>query len=392
MRLSISIETAIKAILKNKRRSFLTVIGIIVGIAAVITIVTVGRGYEKYSVKQLLDSDDIKNNQIAIKFSPEDSDNFAKSSFIYFNQYDLDLVRSVKGVSAVKYAVEKPDRVYRNQSVGGQGKQIRLVTGAGETVQFGKNLSTADLGNKVVTVSERLAKEQFPNLKTSEVVGKTLEISNESFLIQGVFPSDFTTMTQIEMNNATYNHFFPGANQKNIQIMVPSEENITTVAGDVVKKLSRYGSMKNLGKYDFSNNASMTDAISSNLRMLTWIVSLIAGISLFISGVGVMNMVYTSISERVKEIGIRRALGATGKEIQSQFLLEGLILTLFGGFVGYLFGELFAFMSSRVMKIDFTFDPFVAALAMGISMLVGVVFSYIPSKNAAQKNVVDLIK
>ncbi|BDR57023.1 ABC transporter permease [Xylocopilactobacillus apis] len=397
MKLTISIETAVKAILKNKRRSFLTIIGIIVGIAAVITIVTVGRGYERYSLKQLLNTDDIKNNRTTISFTPEDEDNFGKSSFVYFNEHDLDLVRSVSCVSKVQYEKEKPDQMYRQQQVAlskdSQSTKIHLVDEKGEKVIAGENLSSADIGNKVVTISNQLVKELFPNAKNnSDAVGKTIEIADESFLIKGVFEPDITNTTKIEMNKATYANYFRGAPLKNIQITVPSDQNIAEVADKVVKNLSKSGSMKNLGRYEFANDAATTNAISSTLQMLTLIVSFIAGISLFISGVGVMNMVYTSISERIKEIGIRRALGATEKAIQMQFLLEGLMLTLLGGAIGYLLGELIAFIISNTMKLDFMFDPFVAFLAMGISVLVGLVFSYIPSKNASKKDVVELIK
>lgn len=397
MKLTISIETAIKAILKNRRRSFLTVIGIVVGIAAVITIMTVGRGYEKYSIKQLLNSDDIKNNRTSITFSPEDEDNFNKSSFSYFNEHDLDLIRSVPGVSAVNYQVESPDKIYRERSVsidnGTQNEKIHLVNGSGIKVDNGKNLSKSDIGNKVVTISDNLAKKIFPNSKNDgAAVGKTIEIDNESFLIEGVFGFNVSDNIQIEMNKETYLSYYRGTDKKNIQITVPSKQNISSIALKVVDVLSKQGSVKNLGSYNYSNSAALTDSISSTLQMLTLIVAFIAGISLFISGVGVMNMVYTSISERIKEIGIRRALGATRQAIQSQFLLEGLMLTLFGGIIGYTLGEFFAFVISRAMKFDFSFDPFVAFLAMGISVLVGLVFSYIPSKSASQKDIIELIK
>lgn len=397
MKLTISIETAIKAILKNRRRSFLTVIGIVVGIAAVITIMTVGRGYEKYSIKQLLNSDDIKNNRTSITFSPEDEDNFNKSSFSYFNEHDLDLIRSVPGVFAVNYQVESPDKIYRERSVsidnGTQNEKIHLVNGSGIKVDNGKNLSKSDIGNKVVTISDKLAKKLFPNSKNDgAAVGKTIEIDNESFLIEGVFGFNVSDNIQIEMNKETYLNYYRGTDKKNTQITVPSKQNISSIALKVVDVLSKQGSVKNLGSYNYSNSAALTDSISSTLQMLTLIVAFIAGISLFISGVGVMNMVYTSISERIKEIGIRRALGATRQAIQSQFLLEGLMLTLFGGIIGYILGEFFAFVISRAMKFDFSFDPFVAFLAMGISVLVGLVFSYIPSKSASQKDIIELIK
>lgn len=383
--------------MKNRRRSFLTVIGIVVGIAAVITIMTVGRGYEKYSIKQLLNSDDIKNNRTSITFSPEDEDNFNKSSFSYFNEHDLDLIRSVPGVSAVNYQVESPDKIYRERSVlidnGTQNEKIHLVNGSGIKVDNGKNLSKSDIGNKVVTISDNLAKKLFPNSKNDgAAVGKTIEIDNESFLIEGVFGFNVSDNIQIEMNKETYLSYYRGTDKKNIQITVPSKQNISSIALKVVDVLSKQGSVKNLGSYNYSNSAALTDSISSTLQMLTLIVAFIAGISLFISGVGVMNMVYTSISERIKEIGIRRALGATRQAIQSQFLLEGLMLTLFGGIIGYILGEFFAFVISRAMKFDFSFDPFVAFLAMGISVLVGLVFSYIPSKSASQKDIIELIK
>lgn len=219
LKLTISIETAVKAILKNRRRSFLTVIGIIVGIAAVITIMTVGRGYEKYSLKQLLDSDDIKNNRTSITFSPEDEDNFNKSSFNFFNERDLDLIRSIPGVSKVNYQVESPDKIYRQRSVlvdsSTQNEKVHLVNGAGNKVDDGKDLSKSDIGNKVVTISDNLAKRLFPGLKSAtDAVGKTVEIDNESFLIQGIFGFNVSDNVQIEMNKETYLNYFRGTDKK----------------------------------------------------------------------------------------------------------------------------------------------------------------------------------
>jgi putative ABC transport system permease protein len=396
LRLTISIETAVKAILKNGRRSFLTIIGIVVGIAAVITIVTVGRGYERYSVKQILDSDDSKNNRTTISFYPSDT-SFNDSNLAYYNDHDLELVKNIEGVSAVQYEVEEPDKMYRDKEIiinnSSESKKIHLVSETGKKVLYGEKLKVSDIGNKSVTISDRLAFDLFTAIDSlDEVIGKTIEIANETFLIKGIFEAGVSDSTHIEMNKETYFYYYRSSDKKNIQITVPSQYNISDVSDQVVQQLSNQGSMKDLGKYNYSSSTALTEVLSSTLQTLTVIISFIGGISLFISGVGIMNMVYTSISERTKEIGIRRALGATEKAIQFQFLLEGLLLTLLGGVIGYLLGLFFAYIISWVMNFEFSFDLFVAGLAMGISILVGVIFSYIPSKNASQRDVVELVK
>ncbi|MBP1047240.1 ABC transporter permease [Enterococcus sp. BWM-S5] len=392
----ISIETAVKAIIKNGRRSFLTIIGIVVGIAAVITIVTVGRGYERYSVKQILDSDDSKNNTTVISFYPLDT-SFNDSNLDYYSEQDLALISTIEGVSKIEYETENPDETYKNKEVvinnTSENKKILLINRDGRKVIHGEKLVTADLGNKIVVISSKLANELAnDNYSVAEMVGQTIEIAGEVFVIKGIYEADVTESTHIEMNKGTYLNYYHTSEKRNVQITVPNQYSLSDVADKAVKLLTSRGSMKALGKYNYSSSTALTDVLSNTLQMLTIIISFIGGISLFISGVGVMNMVYTSISERTKEIGIRRALGATARAIQLQFLLEGLILTVFGGIIGYLFGIFFAYIISWMMQFEFSIDLFVAGLAMGISILVGIIFSYIPSRNASKRDVVDLVR
>ena len=134
------------------------------------------------------------------------------------------------------------------------------------------------------------------------------------------------------------------------------------------------------------------ESIGKVIDGLTYFISAIAGISLFIAGVGVMNMMYISVSERTKEIGIRRSLGATENSIQIQFLLEGLIITTIGGIVGYLFGIGLAYLIAKLLPFGIYIDLSVILLAVGVSMFIGIIFSVMPAKAAAKKDVVEILR
>ena len=142
---------------------------------------------------------------------------------------------------------------------------------------------------------------------------------------------------------------------------------------------------ENRGKYLLMNNGTL-------IKGPSLVIGLVGGIALVISGIGIMNMMYTSVSERVKEIGIRKAIGATQNDIKAQFLLEGLILTLVGGIIGFALGEFFAFFISFFLPFKASFDYFTIMLAVGISSAIGIVFSIIPASNASKKNTIDILK
>jgi putative ABC transport system permease protein len=130
----------------------------------------------------------------------------------------------------------------------------------------------------------------------------------------------------------------------------------------------------------------------SLLRNITYFIGAVAGISLFIAGVGVMNMMYISVSERTKEIGIRRAMGATKRSIRAQFLLEGVMLTLSGGIVGYLLGMGLAYGIGSLLEVPISVDLFTIMLAVGVSSGIGLAFSVMPAAAAAKKDLIDILR
>ena len=150
--------------------------------------------------------------------------------------------------------------------------------------------------------------------------------------------------------------------------------------------------MKAAGSYSFVDIAKQIEGISSVLGSITIFISLIAAISLLIAGIGMMNMMYISVSERIKEIGIRRALGGTASDIKKQFLTEGIALTLIGGITGYLLGMIIAYLASMALPFSVRPDLMTVSLAIGISVFIGVVFSYFPASAASKKDLIDITK
>lgn len=219
------------------------------------------------------------------------------------------------------------------------------------------------------------------------------------FTIIGVYPSGAeetmfsSEATKIQIPQQTYTHLFGEEQDTSSVVLTLSDgSKLNKVADKAIKKLEAAGSMRQLGDYQVSNVASMTDGISEVLSSITLFISAVAGISLFIAGVGVMNMMYISVSERTKEIGIRRALGATRGAIRIQFLLEGMTLTLVGGIIGYILGMQIAYAIGGMMEISVSVDLFTVCLAAGVSSGIGLLFSVMPASEAARKDLIDILR
>lgn len=162
--------------------------------------------------------------------------------------------------------------------------------------------------------------------------------------------------------------------------------NQDTAMTKVLKQLNMNGESRAQGEYQAYDPTSEIKQLGSMLDQMTLFISAVAAISLFIAGVGVMNMMYISVSERTKEIGIRRALGANAKSIKRQFLFEGIVLTVSGGVIGYILGILIAFAASFALPFSVRPDMMTVLISIGTSVVIGVCFSYLPASAAAKKN------
>ncbi|MDV8950518.1 ABC transporter permease [Enterococcus faecalis] len=399
MNLYVNMRSAWKAIKNNRKRSVLTMIGIIIGISSVITILAIGRGFEKDTVKNLTKSDS-KNVEIQLNFTPSDTSLYDTNTK-FFQDVDLSTVRNVDGVKKADYSKIDEEQIYKDLFIKGnkKNKQIKLIDSEGKKVSIGRNLTGQDseLLNKVATIDSVTAKELFNT--PERALGKGIEIEQELFRVVGVFPGEeqdnlfSLSNINIEIPKDTYHYYFK-SDKNTSSLTLTLEEGVKPdkVTSKVIKQLKDKGSLRHLGEYEVLDTAMLTKGIGQILSTITYFITAVAGISLFIAGVGVMNMMYISVSERTKEIGIRRALGATRKSIMLQFLLEGLILTISGGIIGYLLGMVFAYGIGSLIKVHVSVDLFTILLAVGVSSVIGLVFSVMPASEAAKKDLIDILR
>lgn len=399
MKFYVNWRSSLGSIFKNKKRSALTMFGIIIGIAAVIAILSVGRGFERDTIESLT-ANDSEKLEVNIDFVPG-NDALYSSNIDMIQASDFSLLKNVEGVEAVAYPKNDLSYIYKDVQVKDKTKNYRIavVSKKGKAVRYGRSISMYDnqTQSKVVTIDSSLAKDLFGSAK--DAVGRGFNLDNQVFTIVGVFPSgEGETMfsmgeAKIQIPRQTYSHFFGNEQYtSSVVLTLASGSQLNKVADKAIKKLQEAGAMRQQGEYQVSNMAMMTDGISQVLSSITLFISAVAGISLFIAGVGVMNMMYISVSERTKEIGIRRALGATRGAIRLQFLLEGMTLTLVGGIIGYLLGMAVAYGIGKMMDISVSVDLFTVSLAVGVSSAIGLLFSVMPASEAAKKDLIDILR
>lgn len=406
MRFSEILKSSLATMRMNGRRTFLTMIGIVIGIAAVITIMSLGNGFQKETMDSLTDDKEGRVSQNLL-FQPTDQ-NFDASKTKVYTPQDIQLVEDFEGVSEAKVDDEDngmPTNVTVKIGKETKSQPVRPFKETSDNLVAGRNLNPSDSESyaRNVLISQNLAEKYFGQAK--EAVDKNLNINGKNFTIVGVFDSQgpatnesvgafsISTGPEIKMPAKTmeiYNLIDRGS----LSLKVYFEEGVDSkkIMDDIVDKLNSEGSKMQKGQYMFFDMSEMLEGVGDTLNTVTYFISAVAGISLLIAGVGVMNMMYISVSERTQEIGIRRSLGATQSNIQKQFLFEGIAITTVGGVVGYILGILLAHLIASFLPFGASVDFGTALLAVLISVLIGIVFSVFPARAAAQKNVVDILR
>ena len=373
-------------------------IGIVIGIAAVITIMAIGRGFQRQTIASLTDS---KEGKIKVEVNFSFNDIYNDSNATYFAASDLKLLSSLKGVESASFPKMEDTSDYLNMQVKGKSQdlQISFLTAEQPAKLAGRLLTKDDnlVKNKVATIDEKLAQDLFGSKENA--LQRGLSVNGQVFTIVGVYEASAQDSmfsrpaSNIPNPQKTYRQFCPLEEMGYaVELVIKEGEKPNEVTEKALALLKENGSMKEQGEYSVFDASMLTDGIGQVLGGSTAFISAVAGISLFIAGVGVMNMMYISVSERTKEIGIRRALGATRSSIMMQFLLEGVTLTLIGGVVGYIFGMILAYAIGAIVKVPISIDAFTVTLAVGISTLIGLVFSVFPARLAARKDLIDILR
>lgn len=401
MKFSVLFYDALNALKRNKKRSILTMLGIIIGIGAVITIISIGNGFQNYVMENLTEEGD-ESVSIAISFVPNKQSMYEDPNIVFFNSEDISTIKSIPGVKDVKFGNEDNESASQNLEVetrnGKDSSMVETVKSTEREMVEGRNLNSLDndMKQRVAILSEDKADEILKNY--NEKLGSSININGVSYKVVGIYKDEGVSMginmgfSDISIPKKTYESIRPEErNSPGIQVFLESGVSVKDTAKEVVNKLKSTGSMKDLGTYNYFDISEMLEGISKVLNQITIFIALIGGISLFIAGIGMMNMMFISVSERTKEIGIRRAIGATKGNITMQFLLEGIVVTVIGGIFGYLFGLLMAMLISAFLPFKAAVEVGPIVVALLISLAIGVVFSYAPAKSAANKNVIEIL-
>lgn len=388
--LSNIIAISFKSILKNKRRNIFTMIGIIIGISAVITIMSLGNGFKKTASDQFSDSGAGKNSAV-ISFMTSSGEKVKNNPF---SQEDINIAKQINGVSGAKIK-ESKDQSYSAKMTNPQknGDINILKKKSMESPEKGKGFSTEDneLRKKVVTVDSKIAKEIF----NKDAIGKTLYIDGQGFEVVGI-ASDGMNSSAVNMPTKTFNQYMGNLSQDypSLQLTLQDDTDKKEIADKVAEALNKRGSGVEDGNYSYNDTEEMMKGINKVFDGITYFVAAVASISLFIAGIGVMNVMYISVSERTEEIAIRRAYGAKARDIEMQFLIESVVLCVIGGLIGLLLG---IFISSGIDIATPSYIKSVVSIssvviAVCVSMLIGIIFGWIPARAAAKKELINIIK
>jgi len=317
----------------------------------------------------------------------------------YFSDEDLKFIGQIEGVEKVAY-VKADDKFLRIDLQAADkkiSKNLGFVAGGKDAVEVGRTISRDDIEThqKVAIISRDTAKDVNPDV--NKVLGTGIDIKGELYQIVGIYKGGtanlFDMTPDVKIPKTTYQYYANSeGNPTQIKVTIANDYKPSKVAQKVIKKLEKVGVSRHFGEYSTFDMSSLTDGIGKVLKMLTFFISGIAGISLFIAGVGVMNMMYTSVSERVKEIGVRRSVGAKRRDIRNQFLVEGLMLTMSAGVIGYIIGYLVALVISIFLPFKVSPDLFTISLTLVITIVIGLVFSITPANMAARKDLVEILR
>lgn len=390
MRTSELFKTAWKALMANKKRSILTMSGIIIGIAAVITIISLGNGIRQATLKNLQATQGgEQTTQIYYMSNDTNGDDQG------ITQDDLSTINNAhfRGLARVKLQQSNEYKQIRSQ-IGRRDTVLstKLINKPQDIhVVAGHNLTSYDFAvqNPVVLISESLAQHEFHS--ATQALDQPLLVGQTSYQIKGVMstPED---ETQVFLPRRAYLSGQTNNQSDTIILTFDKGTDAAATTKQVLRLLRKNGVNRYAGTYDYDDTGKILKGISKVIDALTYFIGAVAGISLIIAGIGVMNMMYISVSERTQEIGIRLAIGARPRTIMLQFLLEAVMLTTLGGIIGFLDGAGLAYGIALALpfKAKMSVSSFVVAFI--VSSTVGIIFGILPAKQAANKNLIDILR
>ncbi|MDD3627022.1 MAG: ABC transporter permease [bacterium] len=378
----------------NKLRSFLTMIGIVVGVAAVVGIISMGQGAKESINKDLRSF----GENLWAMYADYDYEKKKMAKPIY--ESDLEILESIgeiEQISPVFHFGVNLKRYNRSlaSSLLGIDENYFMITN--RQVMMGRNFQSFDFeyNRYVCIVTEKVVDDLFKN---ENPIGQEIKINNINFTVIGVLKpqqlESFLSKLVTKENNVFIPKRFVNRFQNSTEISyvyIKTKEKVDY--NEFKNKLTRIMLWKKGpgNKYEVASMEQQISVFSNVMNTVTMIISIIAGLSLFVGGVGIMNIMLISVTERTKEIGIRKAVGASRGDVLKQFLIEAIVLSSVGGTSGIVVGILLSVLVAKVAKWPITVSVTSIILAFTFSFIIGVIFGIFPANKASRLNPIECL-
>ena len=390
---------ALRELRRNVMRSFLTILGIVIGVAAVIVMVTLGSG-ATVQVSQQIAS--LGSNVVILV--PGQMGPGRSSSVAPFNESDVEAIaREIADLKAVApTAAKSVTAIYANKnwSTAATGTTNGYFTAANWVIARGRIFTESELraGKAVCVIGATVGKELFG---AQDPLGNKLRLKNISCEVigqleakgQSVMGRDQDDLIVIPLR--TFQRRIAGNRDiLQIQLSVRDESAIDRAKAAIERLMRERRHLAPNEENDFSvmDTRQIAQTLTGTTRILTLLLSAVAAVSLLVGGIGIMNIMLVSVTERTREIGIRLAIGAYERDVLTQFLVEAMVLASFGGLFGVLLALAASAVLAQVLDVPLILNPGIMVLAFFFSGAVGVIFGYVPARRAAQLDPIEALR
>ncbi|MBP6011859.1 MAG: ABC transporter permease [Alphaproteobacteria bacterium] len=392
-------KLAIRTIKRNALRSFLTVLGIVIGVGAVIGMVTTGQGT---TAQVTADMAKLGSNLLMVRTGR----GFGPPSAASRN-FSLEDVNAIEAqVPGVRIAVPSGSRnltaIYGNENYNTSvtGSDNRFFDARQWTLAQGRLFQRGELsaGSSACVIGETVRKSLFGK---SKPIGETIRLGKLSCGVVGLLAAKGASAAGPDQDDViviplrTFQRRVSG-NRDVSSMIIAGKDGVSTakVQRDVQRLLRERRRIKPGEEDDFDvmDTKQMASTMTSVTNTLTGLLSAVAAVSLLVGGIGIMNIMLVSVTERTREIGIRLAIGAQARQVLLQFLVEAVVLSLFGGLVGIAAGLAFAASATSMLAVPFIVDVSTVVIAFAFSAIVGIVFGYFPAQRASRLNPIEALR
>ncbi len=389
-----SIKMSLQNIKSNKMRTFLTTLGIIIGVGAVIAMITIVNGVIDSVMGQFSSlgagtlSVSITGSALKSGLTEKDLQNIA----------ELDNVAGISPSVSVQGTASRGTEFLDKVTIDGKNEYYFQKE---DLIAYGRAFTKSDIdnGTYVCIIDQDLADNLFLG---EDPLGQQIIVNGIRYTVIGLEGNDNSLMSAMAVMGAStdgtiiipYTNAMKmaGSSSVNSLEVYIEDTNRTDELIDDVETVLYKAFNENEDCYSTFSMDSLLDTMNQMMSTMTYMLAGIASIALLVGGIGIMNMMLVSVSERTKEIGLRKAMGATPGRIQLQFLLEAIVLSLMGGIIGVIFGLLVSFVAAQLLSTNFAISMSAIGLGVGFSAAVGIIFGWAPARKASRLNPIDALR